>query len=39
LAEVLSRPPPDEEAILIEAIRDLEIDINLPNKQEIVTAI
>ena len=39
LAEVLNRPPPDEEAILIEAIRDLEIDINLPNKQEIVTAI
>ena len=37
--DVLNRPAPNEEAIITEAIRDLEIDINLPNRQEIITAI
>jgi len=36
---VLNRPAPDEEAIITEAIRNLEIDINLPNRQEIITVI
>ena len=37
--KVLIRPAPDEEAIITKAIRDLDIDINLPNRQEIITAI
>ncbi|XP_076105780.1 uncharacterized protein LOC143074119 [Mytilus galloprovincialis] len=37
--EVLNRPAPDEEAIIIEALEDLEINTNLPERQEIITAI
>ncbi|CAG2201949.1 unnamed protein product [Mytilus edulis] len=37
--EVLNRPPPDDEAIVIEAVQDLEININLPDKQEIIKVI
>jgi len=37
--QVLIRPAPDEEAIITEAIRDFDIDFNLPNRQEIITAI
>ena len=39
LKEVLNRPAPDEEAIVIETFRDLEINISVPDKQELVTAI
>ena len=37
--DVLNRPVPDEEAIVIEAIRDFEINTSVPDKQEIVTTI
>ena len=35
----LNRPAPDEEAIAMEAVRDLEINTSVPDKQEIVTEI
>ena len=37
--EILNRPPPEEEAIINEAVIDLEIDTSTPNIQEIITAI
>jgi hypothetical protein len=35
--QILNRLAPDEEAIVIEAVRDLEINTSVPDKQEIVT--
>jgi hypothetical protein len=36
---LFNRLAPDEEAIVIEAVRDLDINTSVPDKQEIVTAI